>query len=83
MLKMTLRAETKGKPVRLVVLGLSHGNLDRLRQGHPITVDGGEVGLPGVELLIFSGETEQSMAREVAEFIGPETATKIDPRLRD
>lgn len=30
----------------------------------------------------FAGETEQKMARELADLVGPETRVKIDPRLR-
>jgi len=83
MLKMHAVGKKDDKPHHLVVLGLSYANLARLKKGEPISLDGGEVGLPGVDVLIFAGETEQTMARDVAEFIGPETETKIDPRLRD
>jgi len=67
---------------KLYVFGLSHGNLDRLREGRPILIEGSEIGLEG-RVLIFAGETEQSMARELADYIGPDTITKIDPRLQD
>lgn len=83
MLKMMAHGTRDGKPVTLVFLGLSHGNLDRLREGRPIRVEGAAVGLPGVEIMIFSGETEHTMQREIAQFIGPSTGVHIDPRLRD
>jgi hypothetical protein len=73
-----------GKPFHLVILGLSHMNLARLKEGKPIDIDATDVGLPeGTRIMIFSGETEQSMARELQALIGPDTKVHIDPRLRD
>jgi hypothetical protein len=84
MIKMFALGERDGKPVRLVILGLSHGNLDNLRGGLPIRITGDTVRLdPDIEIMIFAGENERMMAREVAKFVGPETEVKIDPRLRD
>jgi len=84
MLKMAARGTKAGKPVHLVILGLSHMNLNRLKAGQPIPIDGSSLGLPaGTEILIFAGETERSMQRELHQLIGPETKVSIDPRLRD
>jgi hypothetical protein len=85
MLKMFAKGtKGDGASVRLVVLGLSHGNLDELRKGRPIKFSGDTVRLdPDIKFIIMAGETEQSMQREFAKFIGPETEVKIDPRLRD
>lgn len=83
MLKIAARGQKGGKPVKLVVLGLSHANLARLKEGQPISFDGAEVNLPGVEVMIFAGETEQMMVRDVADLVGPNTVTKINPRLRN
>jgi hypothetical protein len=85
MLKMGgdgVRKET-GRPVKLVVLGLSHRNLERLKAGEPIMFKGEDVAVADVDFIIFSGETEASMAREMADLIGPGTRTKIDPRTTD
>lgn len=65
-----------------LVCGLSHINLDRLREGKPIKIDGAAIGLP-IDLFIFAGETEQTMARELSEFVGPETQTSIDKKVTD
>lgn len=85
MLKLQVGGTGKdGKPFHLILLGLSHGNLRLLKEGKPIDMDGTEIGLPeGTRIFIFSGETEQAMARELAEFIGPETEVHISPKLRD
>lgn len=56
----------------LVLFGLSHANLDRLKAGQPIRVDMTELGGQG-EILIFAGATEATMAAELADFIGPAT----------
>ncbi len=84
MLKMGGRGDVNGKPVELMIIGLSHHNLDELKKGHPIKCRAADFGVTGdIEILIFSGKTEQAMAREMAEMVGPETDVKIDPRLRD
>ncbi len=83
MLKAAAAGIIDGKAANIVVLGLSHMNLTRLKEGDPIKFDASDLGLPGTTILIFSGETERSMARDLQEFIGPNTDVDIDPRLRD
>ena len=83
MLKMMAEGTKEGKKLRLVILGLSQINVERLKAGMPIHFDGAEVGLPGNEFMIFVGDNEPQMAREVHELIGPRTNVKIDPRFRD
>ena len=84
MLKMGGRGTKNGKPVELMIIGLSHANLARLKKGQPISCSGAHFGLSGdIEVMIFAGETEQSMARELEALIGPATNVSIDPRLRD
>jgi hypothetical protein len=84
MLKMGGRGIVDGKPVELMIVGLSHKNLERLKQGEPIKCRASDFGCSGdIEIMIFSGATEQAMARELQELIGPQTSVTIDPRLRD
>lgn len=52
-----------GRP--LLVIGLCHENLRRLKQGKPIKFDLAEVGMFG-ECLIFSGRTTEEMAGHFA-----------------
>jgi hypothetical protein len=83
MLKMFAKGTQDGKPLRIVVLGLSHKNLDKLREGKPIKFNGATVRLDDdIEFLIFGGETEQTMQREFERLIGPDTEVYIDPKLR-
>lgn len=67
----------------LLIFGLSRINLDRLKADQPIAFRGDTVGLPGLEIMIFAGETEQSMARDLAEFVGPNTRVSISKRVTD
>ena len=62
MVKFT--GEKNGKQV--VGLGLSEGNLGKLREGKPILVDLSEM-IPGstMEILIFYGATERAMYEEL------------------
>ena len=67
-----IKALAKTDKGDLIVLGLSRENIRRLKGGAPIDIDLSEMGLSG-HIVIFAGETEQSMAEELAELIGPET----------
>lgn len=58
-----------GRP--FYVIGLSDGNLQRLRENKPIFFDMAEVGSSG-KMCIFWGETEAAMMEELKEFL-PET----------
>jgi hypothetical protein len=57
----------------IVVRAIGRRGLDRLEKGEPITFPGEDVGIEGVEFLIFSGETEQAMQRSLANLVGPAT----------
>jgi hypothetical protein len=69
---------------KVLMIGLSFGNLDKLR-AEPgdtfIRIDGKEMGLE-FDVLIFSGETEAHMHGLVAGSIGPDTKIHIDPKLK-
>jgi hypothetical protein len=52
---------TKPDGGEFVLLGLSHGNLDRLRNGEPIMFDGRPYGIP-MDVVIMAGETEARIA---------------------
>ena len=86
MLKMYAIGERDGKPMRLVILGLSHRNLDELykKKGRPIKIKGSDIGLEdNVEIFIFGGKDEQTMQHDFMEFVGPETKVHIDPKLKE
>lgn len=57
---------------KLIGLGLSEGNLQKLRQGQPIHVNLVEMdqALRDWDLMIFWGETEQSMVDELKPALG-------------
>jgi hypothetical protein len=45
-----------------IIIGLSHRNLELLKENKPMTFDGTRIGLPEeVKIIIFSEETEQAM----------------------
>jgi hypothetical protein len=69
---------------KVLMIGLSFGNLDRFRSQPGdtyITIDGKEMGLP-MDIMIFSGETEAHMAELMKGTIGPHTKVHIDPKLK-
>lgn len=55
-----------GRP--LVFLGLSDGNLVRLREGKPILIDMKPYGLDGWAV-IMHGATEEDITRELAKYL--------------
>lgn len=61
---------------QLLILGLSAENRKRLAEGRPIDLSRKTHGLAipaGLRIMIFAGETEESMRAELASLIGPET----------
>jgi hypothetical protein len=68
---------------KIVGLGLSTANLERLKQDDPILVHLADLGIQSdLTILIFWGESEEKMhARFMREgLIGPETEIKIDQK---
>ena len=68
----------------LLILGLSHANLDRLRRDGltgKIVIDGRELGL-NVDIWITAAENEQVMMRSFQEGITAGTKVHIDQRLK-
>jgi len=80
-----LKATMKVASGTIVLLGLTHKNLDRLRaQGLEgfIKVDGKELGIGDIEIIITAAETEAHMAHALRRWITPETKVHIDPKLK-
>lgn len=44
-----------------IYFGLSDRNVELLREGKPVHIEGVEIGLPHLDLYIFHGATEQAM----------------------
>lgn len=70
----------------LLVLGLSHKNIEKLLEGKPMVLrrESHGDGIPeGWEICIFVGETEEAMARVLKEggAIGPKTKFTREPKL--
>lgn len=65
----------------LVIFGLSKENIRRIQADEPIMVELEQWNLPGVKVMIFAGDTEESMATELAALIGPDTKVSVDDRL--
>jgi hypothetical protein len=69
----------------ILVIGLSFGNLDKLR-AHPaddhIRILGEEIGLP-VDVMLFADETEAHLAETIKDMIGPKTKVTTGKRLKN
>jgi hypothetical protein len=48
-----------------VILGLSRLNTERLLDNQPIRIQGADLGLPGINIIILAGDTEQSMLEDL------------------
>lgn len=75
MIKFTANLDDNKK---LIGIGLSHGNLKRLKDGKSIKINGPDIGLPDMEILIFSGSTEASMAEQLDPYITASTIIHKD-----
>ncbi len=59
---------------KLIGIGLTAGNIERLKQGKPIHISLEEMGLPWrADIGILYGETEDSLREELSEFITEKT----------
>ena len=61
---------------KLLAMGLSFENLKRLKDNQPIRFKGEDVDLDGMDVLIFAGETEESMAKQMKPYITAATVVK-------
>lgn len=80
MIKATMTTP-EGRTV--LMIGLSFGNLAKFKASPLdtfIKIDGEAMGLP-IDVMLFSGETENEMGRFFADKIGADTKVHIDPRL--
>ena len=60
----------------LLILGLSHRNLELLKQGRPMDISRESHGMAipaNLKIMIFADENEEVMRQKMAKFIGPET----------
>ena len=62
--------KTDGSGVALVLLGLSHENLRRLKEGKPILFNLSDLGLPPCDVFIFSDVDEKKMTEEIEKRFG-------------
>ena len=69
---------------KILVIGLSFGNLDKFRTAPGdtfIRIDGKEMGLP-LDVMLISGETEAHLAESLAGGIHPGTKVHVSPRSK-
>jgi hypothetical protein len=68
----------------LLVLGISDGNIARLKNGEPIYFDSStmriEPGLTIGAITVFYGRDEDELARTIRTLIGPRTEVIVVPR---
>jgi hypothetical protein len=55
----------KARAGNTVILGLTKRNLELLQEAKPIVFDASILGLPGIEIAITYGETEQHIMRAI------------------
>ena len=58
---------TRADGTKLLLLGVDERNVERLKAGKPIMVEGGPLGLPNVAVAIMYGETMQAIIDELKE----------------
>jgi len=74
MIKMGGKTKSGNK---FVLLGISDMNIEKMREKKPIVLYGAEVDVPELELLVICwGENEDALAKELNDYIGPETRVR-------
>ena len=73
---------------KVLILGLSQGNIDRLTKGQPILVsqETHGKGVPeGLEIAVLFGETEQSLLKQMQDSgaVGSHTKVHRDLKLKE
>ena len=58
---------------KTLLLGIDGENWKRLRDGKPIHINGEEVGMPDMDVLIIGATTMKSLVNQIQPFVGPET----------
>lgn len=79
-----IKATATGNGKTFLVVGLSHANLDKLRADGTngfIKIDGAEMDIP-IDVIITAGETEATLAHDLASLIGPNTKVTVLRRAR-
>jgi hypothetical protein len=80
-----LKAMAEGNGRKVLVIGLSFGNLDRFRQ-HPgdtfIRIEADPARGQPIDVMIFSGETEAHLAQLISGMVGPTTEVIVSDRLK-
>lgn len=69
-----------GRP--LFGLGLTEQNLARLVAGDPIHIHGEQMGFGAQDLMIFFGKDEETIQKDLAEFIGADTDVLEEDGIR-
>jgi hypothetical protein len=54
-----------GEPTKIIILGITEANVHRMREGMPVDVDGRELNMPGIDIVIMFGKDERTIAKEV------------------
>lgn len=62
---------------KLLVLGFSGMNAEKLFEGLPILADLSEAGIEGLELLVMHGKTERSIMDEIEKKLGIKLPSEV------
>lgn len=62
----------------VIILGLENENWRRLTAGQPIHVNGEEVGVPNLEILIIGGQNLETLRAQIEPFMSAETRIHIE-----
>ena len=66
---------------KLYAFGLSRGNYDHLKRGHPVLINMDEMGLAGVDFMVFGdGKMDEvELAESLQDLVGPDTVVTGSP----
>lgn len=77
MIKFKVDAKNNRK---LIGLGITEENVKGLKEGKPIFINGEEVDIPGIDIMVFYGKDEKAIQDSLQNFIGPHTDVRDETK---
>lgn len=65
---------------RVVLAGITNGNVKKMKEGQPLQINLSELGLESIEVVIHHRATMRELEADFEKHIGSKTKIRIDPR---
>ena len=66
-----------GQDKNILGLAITEENVKRLKEGQPIIINGQEVGIDGLDILLMYGKDTRTIRHKLKDFIGEDTELRV------